>query len=70
MAYQITKSKRVSPDKRLCQIYIDSADELGSIPEAITNSFSVGSVAYTPTFDVYTLTGKGWADADGKAVKF
>ena len=68
MEYQITESKQVSHGKKLCQIYIDSLDALRNIPKAISDSFSVGSIAYTPVYDIYTLTSKGWVDVNGEAV--
>ena len=68
MAYQITESKRVATGKNLCSIYIDDLSDLSNIPEVISNSLAVGSAAYTAAFDIYTLSGIGWVNDEGRTV--
>ena len=58
--YQITESKRLTPNKNLCTIFIEDEAALSEIPEAISNDFAVGSVAYTKSFDIYFYTSNGW----------
>ena len=67
MANQIIKLERVASGKNLCTIYIDTLSDLASIPEPISKSFAIGSIAYTPAFDIYTLSGTGWVNDEGEA---
>jgi|GEM_PF-5984099 len=58
--YQITESKPVGKDQRICTIFIEDRAALDEIPVAISDTFAIGSVAYTPQFNVYFFTTDGW----------
>ena len=66
--YQITESKTIGVDRNLCTIFIENLSDLEDIPSQIKGTMSIGSVAYTPTFDIYTLTTSGWVDYSGTVV--
>lgn len=60
MAYTITESKPVGSGKNLCNIFIEGIAALTEIPKTISDNFAIGSVAYTPSLEIYFLTSNGW----------
>jgi len=68
MAFQLVNSRQTTVSTQYAQFYIDALVDLASLPQMPTDKCCMGSVAYTATYDIYTLTNNGWVDDNGTVV--
>jgi len=66
--YQLTKSEQITAGQRKAEYCIDSVSDLADLEQRPTSNVCMGSVAYTPSFDIFTLTANGWVDDNGTVV--
>jgi len=60
--HQVINTKQVAGAQHV-EYFIESADDLANLPQEPSRICCLGSVAYTPQFDIYFMMSSGWEES-------